>query len=322
MKTVKIKFVDFWNGFDERENFITSVIEKSFNLEFSENPDYLFFSINGSEHTNYNCVKIFYTGENITPDFNICDYGIAFSRLNFGDRYFRFPFYLTKKKDIDIIFKNKESSVDLINRHFCNFIYSRSNANPIRDEIFIRLSEISFVHSGGKHLNNIGFQVEDKREYIKNFIFTLAIENDEGDGYITEKIIHAFSSNTIPIYWGDNQISNEFNKESFINLKEFNDLHEGIKYVEKVYRNTELQLGILNQEPFTKFQKKKIIEAYQNFESFLQNIFNQNLEHAYRRSFYGFSKSYVKRYNLSKKFYNSKIFKLMISIKNFYNKGK
>ena len=61
----------------------------------SNNPDYLFYSGFGYEHLKYNCIRIFFTGECITPDFNECDYAIGFDRLDFGDRYLRFPlFYL------------------------------------------------------------------------------------------------------------------------------------------------------------------------------------------------------------------------------------
>ncbi|MFR8313282.1 MAG: hypothetical protein ACLVBP_13570 [Ruminococcus sp.] len=40
-----------------------------------------------------NAVRVFFTGENIAPDFQMCDYAIGFERLLFGDRYIRFPFY-------------------------------------------------------------------------------------------------------------------------------------------------------------------------------------------------------------------------------------
>lgn len=60
----------------------------------SENPDYVFYSVFSNEYLLYpNAVRVFFTGENIAPDFQMCDYAIGFERLLFGDRYIRFPFY-------------------------------------------------------------------------------------------------------------------------------------------------------------------------------------------------------------------------------------
>jgi len=91
---IKINYVDFWNSFDKTNNFISRSIEKNFSIEISENPDFLLCSCFGTEHKKYNCVKIFYTGECQTPDFNLFDYAVGFDHMSFGDRYFRYPFYL------------------------------------------------------------------------------------------------------------------------------------------------------------------------------------------------------------------------------------
>ena len=40
-----------------------------------------------------NCVKIFYTQENLCPDFNYADYAIGFDNIEFEDRYLQFPIY-------------------------------------------------------------------------------------------------------------------------------------------------------------------------------------------------------------------------------------
>ena len=44
-----------------------------------------------------NAVKIFYTQENLCPDFNFADYGIGFEELTYGDRYLQFPIRFIKK---------------------------------------------------------------------------------------------------------------------------------------------------------------------------------------------------------------------------------
>ena len=44
MKTIQVKFVDFWDTFDPLHNFITDVLSKKYRIELSDSPDYLIFS--------------------------------------------------------------------------------------------------------------------------------------------------------------------------------------------------------------------------------------------------------------------------------------
>lgn len=49
-----------------------------------------------------------------------------------------------------------------------------------------------------------------KRTRRKQYPFVLAAENSDLDGYITEKIVHAYDSGAIPIYWGARDASKYF----------------------------------------------------------------------------------------------------------------
>ena len=91
---IKIKFVDFWGGFNPHDNFITNVLKRNYEVLVTDSPDYLFFSVFGYSHLKYNCVKILFIGENIVPDFNLCDYAMGFDFLDFGDRYMRLPLFM------------------------------------------------------------------------------------------------------------------------------------------------------------------------------------------------------------------------------------
>lgn len=41
MKSLKIKFVDFWPGFNPNDNFITNAL-KGYEIVITDTPDYLF----------------------------------------------------------------------------------------------------------------------------------------------------------------------------------------------------------------------------------------------------------------------------------------
>ena len=117
----------------------------------------------------------------------------------------------------DLIDRNvRENEVDLCSRGFCSFLYSNEKARE-RIDFFHRLSEVGRVDSGGKVLNNIGYRVEDKLKFYGKYKFSIAFENSQFPGYTTEKILHAFMANTVPIYWGNPLVGNDFNPDSFIN---------------------------------------------------------------------------------------------------------
>jgi hypothetical protein len=50
---------------------------------------------------------------------------------------------------------------------------------------------------------------KNKQETLKEYNFALTFENSDFDGYITEKILHAFMAGTIPLYWGGGQFLRE-----------------------------------------------------------------------------------------------------------------
>lgn len=92
-KTVEVGFVDFWPGFDPADNFIVAALSERYEVVVSERPQILFFSCFGQRFTGYDCVRVFYTPENLVPDFNVADYAIGFHYLDFGRRYLRYPIY-------------------------------------------------------------------------------------------------------------------------------------------------------------------------------------------------------------------------------------
>lgn len=287
MKKIKIKFVDFWPNFDYKNHFLYVELKKMFNVELSDDPDYLFFSVFGCEHLKYpNVVRIFYTAENISPDFNLCDYAIGFDYINFGDRYFRFPNYYNYNynKDFELI-KNRKKLVS--NKDFCCFVYSNSKADPYRERLFQLISTYKEVKSGGRFKNNIGGPVLDKLKFQQNFKFCIACENTNYAGYTTEKILQAFSAGCIPIYWGDPKVKEVFNEKSFICCQDFSTDEELLNYIKKVDNDDELYYKMLHENVF----KDDIFlpeEQLKQCRLFLKHIFEQDYANSFRynRTFY------------------------------------
>ena len=65
-------------------------------------------------------------------------------------------------------------------------------------------------------------EISKKEEGLKDYMFSVAIENDTYDTYFTEKIIDCFATGTIPVYKGTRRIIEHFNSEGIIFLDDTN----------------------------------------------------------------------------------------------------
>lgn len=246
MKSIKVKYVDFWEEFDIEHNFITDVLSKKYKVELSDTPDYLIFSVFGYENMRYgNCIKICYSGENITPDFNICDYGIGFNFLDFGNRYLRLPYYVLR--GIEELGAPKVIDPEVVlNRKFCSFVVSNATGAPERERFFNLLSAYKQVDSGGRYKNNVGGPVPNKRAFIQDYKFNIAFENSMCDGYTTEKIMESMQINSLPLYWGNRLVAADFNPDSFINITDYPSLEAAAEYVIHLDQDDEAYLSHLS----------------------------------------------------------------------------
>lgn len=277
MREIKINVVDWWNDEFEKNYFI-SFLSRKYKIVQSDKPDYLICSLFGSKHLDYDCIKIFITGENFTPDFNLYDYAIGFDFIDFEDRYLRFPLWLMETSAIEKAYKKHLNiTSDAIFRDFCSFVVSNgSNAHPIREIFFDKLSKSNFIASGGAFRNNIGgANIKDKHSFIKKYKFNLAFENTQNKGYCTEKLFQALAAQTVPIYWGWGK--EEFvNPKSFIDIDNFSSIEEAIGFIEEINEDSEKYLQILKEPAFT---VPNIQEIHRNrLEKFFDHIFEQPLK--------------------------------------------
>ena len=320
MKTIRIWFDRLDGQFDVHTNFISSILKERYSIILDEkNPEYLFYTYQSKNYLKYNCVRIFYTAENIIPDFNLCDYAIGFSRLEFGDRYIRYPLYLV---DGFIAYSGDDYSRDLLraqHKHenaqdtckekteFCSFVYTNGNAAICREKIFRALSAYKRVNSGGGYLNNIGGPVEDKLAFQKRHKFVIAFENTSSPGYTTEKIVHAFSAEAVPIYWGDPEVSRVFNPDSFIDCNAMGLREDGddiiigriVERVKELDQNDELYKSMLSTPAFR--SEDYVERQNKSLKEFLFHIFDQ--ENAFRRNRLYIGERYERKERIGNAFY-------------------
>jgi alpha(1,3/1,4) fucosyltransferase len=273
-KKIKINFTDFWGDFDKTNNYFYNLLKNEFDVEISKNPDYIFFSVFGNQHQQFKCKKIFYTGENIAPPLNYCDWSFSF---DYSDdmRNYRFPIYLLD----DIYYelqRDKVIDTSMASRKFCNFVVSNDKCQE-RNEFLSQLSKYKKVDSGGRWMNNIGYAVSDKRKFQSEYKFSIAFENNsyryQYPGYTTEKIIDPMTVNSIPLYWGNPLINREFNTKSFVNFYDFHSKVEMIDHIIELDKDDDKYLEMLKNPWFSEFNMPEDNKV-ENIKSFLYKIFN------------------------------------------------
>ncbi len=142
------------------------------------------------------------------------------------------------------------------------------------------LDKYKKIDLGGKMYNNIGRSVANKINFLSEYKFSIAMENSEADGYLTEKLFDAFLAGTIPIYYGDYMMDEFINPKSFILIRNKNDLKEKIEYIKKIDNDDNLYRSILKEDLFINDNLKEINNK-ERIE-FFRNIFKQEKSKAKR----------------------------------------
>lgn len=297
--------------------FSINELIKNYNIVYDEEkPDLLFVS----EHLYYgkntdlikkkfielqknNPITIFVAGECIEPDFNLFDYAIVFDRsLSLDDRVIRIPILSKFRKSIfmkknDIV-SSDDARMLLKNKDkFCNFIYSNSNAHFMRDKLFYEISKYKQVDSLGSHLRNVNefdpklLEICDWRlqsiKYKENYKFSIASENAQYKGYVSEKILTSLQAHTVPIYFGDKEVGMDINKEAFIDVNDYDNFEDLIEVIKKVDEDDELWCKYISTPWFTSEQLEYHKHLEEKYYDFLEKLFSSDIE-SLRRTAIGF----------------------------------
>jgi hypothetical protein len=269
-KKIKIWFLDFWGTFDVNDNLFVWILKHKYDvIVTSDNPDIVI-----TPHSNkryQNAIMIHYSGEPFF-DLGVCDYAIT-SFYNDDERFFRVPLFLLYNYDYlkhgyvnsyeHLVNNMKDANEILKNKtNFCSFISQGAGYEScIRTRFFFELSKYKKVDSAGSYLNNhptINGEAGtihgsiNKTLFLKSYKFTMAFENrDSFNGYIgytTEKIFEPLMADSIPIYWGNPLIGNDFNTNSFINWNDYGSDEKVIDEIIKIDNNDDLYLDIIRQK--------------------------------------------------------------------------
>jgi len=292
-KRLRIKFIDGWKGWRMEDDYVVKVLRERYDLELCDrNPDYVYSVGVGFGDTDFlypDAVKIVFIGENRTPDFNRFDYAIGFDHLEFGDRYLRFPLFVTYPSHAQLMRSdNMLSDAALLNRKFCSFVVSNRHGDPLRERFFAELSRYKRVDSGGRVLNNMGARVPDKLGFCSQYKFNIAFENSVYPGYVTEKLVDALAAQTVPVYYGDPLVDRDVNPGCFIRVRDEADVARAIEEIKRLDADDAAYLALC--------RAPKLVMPAGEYDArlrrFLANVFDPPKEEARRLAGFGSQANY------------------------------
>ena len=281
-KRIKCAFVDFWTGYKPETHYIYQSLVEKYDIEIDDDkPDFLFYSCFGYQHLRYrNVIKVFYTGENTYPNYNLCDYSLSFVRDSMGGRNLYFP-TATRYNHQTLPPVTKEFA----KRRFCNFIYSQDTMGGgaiFRKQVCQELMNYRQVDCPGKVLHNmdapeLSIRTSNnwhgsKIDFLSKYKFTMAFENSDRDGYMTEKLLDPLLAGSVPIYWGSEGNVAPFEKDCMICAYDYPDMESLLERIREVDQNEEEYLRLCEANPV---RTGKLLPYKQQFLEFFDKIYEE-----------------------------------------------
>jgi hypothetical protein len=264
---MNICYLDFWPGFDTNCNWFNLLFREALNdreINFNASPseaDVILFSCFGDQHQKYKnskATKIFYTGENQRADLSVADYSLSFDYESHNGRNFRLPHWYMyvnwwdepnfphARISKEMLFKKHDPEEIVSRKEFCSIIIG----NPVRNRIEVaqKLDTYKPVHGYGRVFGRPydGCKVNLLSKYKYNICF----ENSIYPGYVTEKLLEAKVAGCIPIYYGTETVSTDFNESCFINYAKFKDSSELLNRIIQIETDYSIFNSIASQDLF------------------------------------------------------------------------
>lgn len=215
--------------------------------------------------------RIWFSAENIRPPFGFdYDATISFDRDNYGKSNIYGPIsYLLLTEDpswvdpllgnrIDVFSMTSPRSFNPVERKSklaCAFIGNLHNTRLRFIEELRKYGEVDVFGSA------VGRPIKDKSSVASQYKFIICFENDLFPGYITEKLVHGYACQGIPLYWGDTREDRVFNKAAYLNLTDFNSIEEFARVV-----------GYLSKDDYERIWSEPLVQDITPIESMIQDV--------------------------------------------------
>jgi len=277
---IRLFFTDMWGGFNFEDNPFVDILKHKHNVSIDSSNPNLVISLGKKEYENaltiyYNAGEPYYPN----PSPQIADHFIGSFFFEY-ENYTRFPTYFMYishfiKNGIIEGFNFFEQEYRNIPEKdkFCCFV-GKSLLGK-RGRFIEKLNSYKKVETNASPFNDfsLGFDGSSfnssvpKINFIKNYKFNIAFENNyrgqhasfpgsiikNGElvnmgGLTNEKIVEPFVAGTIPIYWGNDRVAEEFNRNTFLNLHDFHNEDDLIKKIVELDSNDHLYRSFFSEK--------------------------------------------------------------------------
>lgn len=154
-------------------------------------------------------------------------------------------------------------------KHLCSFITSFksfTSGHVKRMMVFrdVQTNPMFEGHLYGRDYNPLN----DKVDGLKDYMFSIAMENAIYPKYYTEKVLDCFATGTVPIYYGDRSIGEDFDLNGIIflqDLKSFDELNKDM---------------YLNMLPAVKNNFEKVMALKSADDCLYESVTNDSIKHS------------------------------------------
>jgi alpha(1,3/1,4) fucosyltransferase len=267
--TLKICTINFWPGFNFPDDFLGYLLRKAFgDFEIAKteiDADIVFTSIFGRSLPKFKNKTVWVIWENRRPNFEIANYAISSDFDSYGDRNVRCPYWYTHLAWPGFEIKNFDSFASNMNHGFEPLIpieslsrdrspsQSRSKfcifvaGNPEQHRM-LAVEELSKIEKVDVFGNVAGRPLrQSKLDIMPDYRFNVCFENSIFPGYYTEKVLHAWASGCVPLYFADRFLSKDFNSSAMVNRADFATLEDFVSHVRQINSSSVAQAEITSQ---------------------------------------------------------------------------
>lgn len=117
---------------------------------------------------------------------------------------------------------------------------------------------------------------QQKYEYVSASKFTIAGESIHYPGFVTEKITQPLALHSIPIYYGNPNIAEDFNTRAFVECRSEADLESVVERVKYLDTHDDAYIQMLMECPL--HEQDQLVKRYAELEQWLVDICSRSPE--------------------------------------------
>ena len=245
--SINLGFIDWYDGFNEKNNFIIDLFTKAEINTVCTAMDHADILVAGCYGSNLmqqvelsrDKLVLFVSGENLRPSYDIHDFSLTTEWRGYCGKNVRYPQWYSdlkfEKSAVSLAIGIDEPfNVSSKRDYAISAIYN--NSTPLREDLISCLRNAF----GNENIHIFGSQRSghvNKLEILSKSVINLCLENSLGEGYITEKLHHSLIMGCKSVYWGDKFFRNDFNDSNVLNLHEESDQGNCIMWCRKQLEN-------------------------------------------------------------------------------------